>query len=90
MDLKIAQHQLTNLMLKHGRYGAQDSEGWQAVREVEAAAEEGKPFPFENRRNPFQLYESVPGWEQVSAVLVAAAGTYWKALVSEKLEIIIA
>lgn len=86
----LKQKDLTNLMSRYANHGATDSEGWQAMREIEAAADEGKRFPFTTRRNPFQLYESVSGWEQASAELVNAAEIYWKALVEEKLGITIA
>lgn len=86
---RIAEKQLAELMSKHRDFGAVDSEGWQAVRQVEEAADAGERFPF-NYRNPFQLYESVHGWQTASAELVAAAEVYWRALVAEKLGITVA
>jgi len=94
MDSQTARIKLTDLMRKHRDYGAQDSEGWAAMDQVAEAAAKGKHFPLTPhknddgsmqiiKRNPFQLYESVAGWEQVSAKLVAAAEVYWKTLVSE-------
>ena len=100
MDSQTARIKLTDLMRKHRDYGAQDNEGWAAMDEVAKAATEGRRFPLAPhknddefvqiiKRNPFQLYESVAGWEQASAKLVAAAEVYWKALVSEKVDITI-
>lgn len=89
LNKDAALESLTKLMRKHDRYGASDSEGWQAVRRVEYAVDEGKTFPLQGR-NPFQIYESIAGWETASAELVAAAQVYWKALVEEKLGITIA
>jgi len=89
--------QLTALRRKHADYGATDTEGREAVYVVEEAAERGQPFPFVPRSasvhypfNPFQLYSSIPGWEEASAELVAAAREYWTALVEERLGVCIA
>jgi hypothetical protein len=89
MNSGDAQKALTDLMKKHSEHGAVDSEGWHAVRRIEAAALECKPFPFTDADNPFELYEDSPGWEQASAELVAAAEVYWKAILSGKLGITI-
>jgi hypothetical protein len=89
LDAAAARQQLTNLMRKHDDYGAQDTEGWDALRIVERAAQEGQRFPFASGGNHFQLYQSVPGWEAASAELNAAAEVYWKAVLSERLGVTI-
>lgn len=76
--------ELTALMKQHANFGAVDSEGWQAVECVERAIRDGKPFPLQGE-NPFQLYQSTPGWATASAELVEAARAYWKAKVTERL-----
>ena len=67
-----------------GNWGAQDSEGHAAVRQVEYAAGDGEPFPLKGP-NPFELYESVPGWRAASAKLMSAAKRYYAALIKERL-----
>jgi hypothetical protein len=95
--LEVVRHVLQNeaalknleaLMHKYDKFGAGDSEGWQAMRRVEYAAGDGKAFPLSGR-NPFQLYESVPGWQTPSSELVAAAEVYWKTLLQERLGVTI-
>jgi len=94
MDPLDARKRLTSLMREHGDFGAVDTEGWQAVGEVMDAAEQGKPFPFKRstegnplQQNPFQLYETVDGWQLASDQLVDAAEAYWRALVEQRLGI---
>jgi hypothetical protein len=89
MDSQTALKQLDDLREKHANFGASDTEGRYAVMDIEDAVAAGQRFPFRNQPNPFQLYQSVPGWEQASGELVAAAQAYWTALTEEKLGIAI-
>lgn len=97
MDSLTARMQLHALRRKHADYGAQDTEGREAVAIVEEAVEQGKSFPFVQRSassyypfNPFQLYSSIDGWETASHELIEAAREYWTALTEEKLGVTIA
>lgn len=81
-----AQSKLLKLMRDYDRFGADDSEGNHTVDMVENAADNGKVPPLRGR-NPFQLYESVPGWEEVSTILIAAAHEYWLCMLEERLGI---
>lgn len=96
---KTAEKTLHSLMRKYANYGAQDSEGYATMRQIETAAQEGQPFPLVPSSlhsqhnfpfNPWELYESVPGWEQASSELLQTSLTYYKALVKEQLGVSLA
>jgi hypothetical protein len=77
---------LYETMKQYADFGASDSEGYQAVDRVDEAIEDGRRFPLRTR-NPFQLYESRPGWDVASGNLINAALLYWQAGISERLEV---
>ena len=84
IDTQQAHENLIAAMRKHTNFGARDSEGWDAVECVTEAIERGKPFPLKGE-NPFQLYQSIPGWRDASIELVEAAQVYWKAALMQRL-----
>lgn len=76
--------ELFEIMKTYSNYGAEDSEGYSAVSEVELAVINGKPFPLQGP-NPFDLYSHKPGWESVSQTLVVKAKEYWREALIERL-----
>lgn len=72
------------LMKKYDDFGAMDSEALAACDRVEEAAAKGKPFPLSGS-NPFELYESAPGWTTVSAQLIGAARRMYAKKLSDRL-----
>ncbi len=83
-----ARQNLSALMEKHSRFGARDSEGLWAFDMTYDAGTIGKPFPLSGE-NPWELYESIPGWESASVELIKASREYWKALLEERLGVTI-
>jgi hypothetical protein len=75
---------LDALMDKHSKFGAADSEGFNAVSRIEEAILTGKSFPLTGE-NPFDLYQSQLGWEAASAELIAAGRNYWKMAIIENM-----
>jgi hypothetical protein len=94
-DTQVARERLYKAMKEYGQYGASDSEGMHAVDRIEEAILTGKRFPFESndngpvamllKSNPFQLYESVEGWQEASTRLVALCRSYWRSALIENL-----
>lgn len=75
-EVKQKYKKVLETMEKHSNFGACDSEGYRALDSVEVAVENIKPFPLTGI-NPFELYESLPGWQTANADLVSAARGYW-------------
>lgn len=79
MDRSTAQKKLEALMKQYDGFGARDSKCLYHFAQVVDAAEHRKPFPLKGH-NPWELYESVAGWEQASAALTDAAMDLWMAI----------
>jgi hypothetical protein len=86
MKVDDAYAKLDQAMKVWSDYGAQDSEGYHAYDRVIEAGREGNPYPLRGE-NPWQLYESQPGWQKASVELDRAARQLWKALLERRLGI---
>ena len=90
MEPKVpeAKAHMEAVMREYSNYGCRDSEGLRALDKVyECAAEDRKLPKWFDNPNPFQIYQSMAGWEIASDALVSAARALWRALVKENLGI---
>lgn len=76
----------TLAMSSFSNYGTRDSEGDYAIARIEDAILYNKKFPLTGE-NPFELYQSVTGWNLVSERLIELAHAYWRAAVIENLSL---
>ena len=77
-DVKQAIASFQGVQERFSKWGAYDTEPCSVFRDVLRQATENRPFkllPHDpvNGRNIWDLYDSVPGWEQANAALTAAA-----------------
>ena len=86
MDQKTAQGNLDSLMKAYRGFGAQDSEGRYHYDRVIHAANHHQPFPLQGK-NPWELYESVPGWEVASQALTDAARVLWAVIMGTYIDV---
>jgi hypothetical protein len=84
MDTKQTRQELNAAMKLYASYGAMDSEGFYALERIEDAIENGKPFPLKGS-NPWELYQSVPGWDAAHTALMITGEKYWRAAITQKL-----